>query len=77
MKNHTEGGVRVDGAVRPPVRHCDECEHYQPICGTYYGGKDDPLCDLGHKPRWYRPRSPVDDQWGHKRRCDDFKEDMV
>lgn len=76
MKNHTEGGIRVDGAVRPPVRHCDECGYYQPSCG-YHGGENDNLCELGHKPRWYRPRSPVDDKWGHKRRCEDFKDDRM
>lgn len=75
-KPDSAGNVSVDAGVRPPVRHCDECVHYQPICGVY-GGKNDKLCDLGHEPRWYRPRSPVDDKWGHKRRCEDFKDDRM
>ena len=59
------------------VRHCDECLHYDLVCGTNYGGKDDKHCKLGHKPRWYQPKGPMDDDWGHKRRCEDFKEDYV
>ena len=55
------------------TRHCDECEHYDLVVGTNYGGKDDKHCKLGHKPRWFNPKSPMDDDWGHKRKCEDFK----
>lgn len=54
------------------TRHCDECRHYVLVIGTDYGGRDDKYCKMGHKPRFYQLRSPMDNDWGHKRKCDDF-----
>ena len=72
------GNVPLERTVRPPVRHCDECIHYHLFFDTFHDDtKNDKCCKLGHNPRWYQPRSPVDNQWGHKRRCEDFKEDIV
>lgn len=41
---------------------CDQCTNWT---GTL-------PCRAGHRPRHYVPRSPVDDEWGWKRRCADF-----
>lgn len=48
------------------TRHCDECE---------YGNSDKPaalVCDKGHKPKWYMPKSGIDTDWGYKRKCAEF-----
>lgn len=29
---------------------------------------------MGHKPRFYTQRGPRDNNYGHKRRCEDFTE---
>ena len=57
--------------TKEPTRHCDECAHYCLLHATFYADRDKG-CDIGHKPSWFAPRSPVDDDWGHKRRCKDF-----
>ena len=51
------------------ARMCCECEHYY----TRYNI----LCGRGHKPRFYMPRNgdPYDERSGHRRKCNDFKED--
>ena len=55
------------------TRHCDWCAHRR----RYVEGKaESPPCELGHKPRFYRPKDdvdPHDSSWGWKRRCEDFK----
>lgn len=45
------------------AKHCDECRHF--------GGPVGPVCQLGHNPRFYIHGFPND--WGRKRRCDDFE----
>lgn len=53
-------------------RHCDECTHRR----RYSEGKaESPPCELGHKPRFYKPAGdPHKMNLGWKRRCEDFKE---
>ena len=56
------------------ARHCDFCLHRRRYSE---GNADSPPCELGHKPRFYRPKDdvdPHDSSWGWKRRCKDFKE---
>ncbi len=31
-------------------------------------------CKMGHKPKFYMPRTMLDEDYGHKRKCDDFVE---
>lgn len=55
---------------------CDFCQHFD------FGENSEsepfvwirkPGCTKGHKVRFYLPRSPMDQDWGWKRRCDDFQ----
>lgn len=48
------------------AKQCDECQHF-----AHYDG---PLCAKGHTPRFYLPTRVMAQGWGHKRRCEDFKE---
>ena len=54
-----------------PTRQCDECKHYNLIFGTKYSDTDK-VCEVGHHPKFYKPKSPIDPDWGHKRKCQDF-----
>lgn len=72
----------VERQVRPPVRYCDQCawgrwESAGMITNPepYWLGYK-LVCDKGHKPRYYQPKSPVDDNWGYKLRCYDYREEM-
>jgi len=49
------------------AKHCDFCIH---VSGTFDARK----CELGHKPRFYMPKSHTDERWGWMRRCEDFEE---
>jgi len=46
---------------------CDACIHYD-----HYA---EAPCLLGHRPRFYLPtaRTVLNQQWGHRRACTDFK----
>lgn len=50
------------------AKHCDECRHWR---GGSFGAPD---CAKGHKPRFYLPTRIMAQNWGYKRRCEDFKE---
>lgn len=51
------------------AKHCDECRHFdQPTALTR------PPCAIGNKPRFYKPKHGRDDDWGWKRKCNDFEE---
>ena len=51
------------------TRHCDECRHY-----NYMHTKDDEVCNKNHHPRFYVPKSPMDKNWGWKKKCKDFEQ---
>jgi len=56
---------------KPKTQSCDACAH-----AYYWGEMGEKLeCLEGHKPRFYKPRSGNDADWGWKRRCDDYVED--
>jgi hypothetical protein len=55
---------------------CDFCQHFD------FGATSEsepfawirkPSCAKGHKPRFFQPRGPMDQDWGWKRRCDEFQ----
>lgn len=48
------------------TQFCDECKHQ--ICGDIFF-----VCDKGHNPRFYQPKSQDDDAWGYKRKCAEFE----
>lgn len=52
-----------------PASHCDDCAHWDRESDTYTA--DD--CKMGHRPRFFVPRGPLDSEYGFKRRCDDFE----
>lgn len=56
------------------TRHCDECTHATLKWYVYRGGEpfDVLSCEYAHKPRFYKPRGPLDADYGWKRRCADF-----
>ena len=52
---------------------CDECKHH---INNEYSTWD--VCDLGHKPRFYKPQSmrqAINGDWGWKRKCEDFAQE--
>lgn len=51
------------------ARQCDECKWYA-------NNATDHVCRKQHFPRFYKPRSPMDQNWGWKRKCDDYEEQM-
>lgn len=58
---------------------CDLCQwsrwEIDPKAPLTEYGRHTHICDKGHKPRWKEPTSPVDQDWGFKRRdCEDYKE---
>lgn len=52
------------------TRHCDECEHWDETLAAYLL----PPCGIGHKPRFYKPDKSDSNNWGWKRKCEDYKE---
>ena len=48
------------------TRHCDECKHHRSVVGNELA------CALDHKPRWFSPKGVLDQNYGWKRRCEDF-----
>ena len=52
------------------TKNCDECKN-----GNFLKPKME--CFLGHKPRFYMPKSNYphfDNDWGYKRACIDYEE---
>lgn len=58
-----------------PTRFCDECEFQR--YDLVEVGKDlhEPVfkCAKGHKPKFYLPKRVQVDDFGYKRRCEDFE----
>lgn len=59
--------------ARPPVRNCEECRHLEwtndralKTGHTRING----ICTLGVKIRFFGPRSPLDETFGYRRRCE-------
>lgn len=50
--------------------HCSECVHFalKPVFKASVAE-----CASGHSPRFYAPKSPLDKDWGWKRKCNDFE----
>ena len=53
------------------TRHCEECWHMDRRIEALDANA---VCKLKHKPRFYQPARIMDNNWGWKRRCEDFKE---
>ena len=54
------------------TRHCEECQHR--IWSAEYANTPKHLqCWKGHAPRFYMPQSPIDQDWGWKRKCHDYE----
>ena len=51
------------------TRHCEECKHLS----WNEWSEAPPTCAKGHRPRFYKPKSEVDTDFGYKRRCGDFE----
>jgi hypothetical protein len=61
------------------AQHCDQCRHFRYEEDMFaLSTKNDPppkaYCTLKYNIRFYAPKSPLDDNWGWKRRCLSFKE---
>lgn len=63
-----------------PTRNCDMCAWGR--WGTELLLNPEPFavkyrftCDKGHRPRYYQPKGPMDENYGYKRRCDDYREE--
>jgi hypothetical protein len=50
------------------AKDCLECAHLYRL----FKADINVYCAKGHKPRFYHPRNELDQDWGWKRRCDDF-----
>ena len=55
------------------AKHCDECRYFLHCCATLRGNPPPP-CLKGHRPRFYSIKSVTSNDWGYKRKCDDFAE---
>ena len=58
------------------TKNCELCRHAEGIGDDDLGGEK-LACSKGHKPRFYRPTVGIgmyhtDDDYGWKRRCDDY-----
>lgn len=53
--------------VKIKTQHCEDCLH-----GKWSVVDSDLTCEMKHKPRFFTPKSPLDRDWGFKRRCSDF-----
>lgn len=49
------------------TRHCDECRFHKVVIGNELA------CEYDHKPRWYSPKSPMDQNYGWKRKCAEYR----
>ena len=49
------------------TKNCEECAHHRAVLGNELA------CALDHKPRWYSPKGTLDQNYGWKRKCDDFR----
>lgn len=52
---------------------CIDCIHYGDL-GARRGSGYERYCTMNHKPRFMKPRHPLDTDWGFKRTCHDFME---
>ena len=50
------------------TQSCDECQFHS------YVGHHDFVCLKNHRPRFIMPSSPIDDDYGFKRKCGDFSQ---
>jgi len=54
-----------------PSRHCDQCAFHR----WDQSKLNRLICLKGHRPRFYLPASdPSCNNWGYKRRCEDFQQ---
>lgn len=54
-----------------PTRQCAECQRFE-----YDIHANEAECEKGHKMRFFMPKGPMDFNYGWKRKCDDFIEDL-
>ena len=58
--------------VRPRTQHCEMCQHH--FWSEEYANTPKHLqCWKGYRPRFYLPQSPIDQDWGWKRKCHDYE----
>ena len=57
------------------VNHCEECKNWLFIETKDIKKIRNESCNKGHKPRFYKPYSGLDQNWGWKKRCKDFELD--
>lgn len=50
------------------TKNCEECANHRCVVGNELA------CALDHKPRWFSPKGTLDQNYGWKRKCDDFRE---
>ena len=50
------------------THHCEECTYHRAVLGNELA------CAYDHKPRWFSPKGPLDQNYGWKRKCEDFRE---
>ena len=50
---------------------CQECRHHQ-----WRIPSEDMKCNKGHRPRFFHPKSPIDTNWGYRRICEDFDNEI-
>jgi hypothetical protein len=58
--------------IKIKTQHCEDCWH-----GKWDVPTSDLVCEKGHKPRFYRMKSPLDQTFGFKRKCEDFVDKHV
>jgi hypothetical protein len=56
--------------TKQEAKRCEQCKHYDDFAAWEAWGN---ACNLGHKPRWYRPKKIGDLDYGFKRKCEDYE----
>lgn len=55
------------------IRHCDECKHWHAYeIKNGWLAKGQVECEKAHELRYFKPRGPMDTDYGWKRKCADF-----
>lgn len=49
------------------TRHCEDCRFRK------WSGSSALICLKGHRPKFFMPKSPMDTDWGWKKKCGDYR----
>ena len=50
------------------TKNCEECANHRAVYGNELA------CSFGHSPRWFSPKGTLDQNYGWKCKCNEFRE---